>query len=352
MPTPLTTLADLEKLLKNTRSAKELYGSDPHETYRAFVRLAHPDRNPGDKKAEDLFKEVTKLFESLEEKPVVIKSPKRVYTIVKLLKVGDVSDIHLAQSETDDGILHDYIVKISRIDEAYKMLDNERKIVGELLTAAGDTTYRKYFPTLVESFPAHDKIQKRVNVFTAYSSNDIFTGEEIHEKIPALDGKHLAWMFKRMLTAVGFAHRQGYVHGAVLPCHVRFDIKNHGVQLTSWGHAVPLGSKITTISKKYKDWYPPEVLEKKAATPSTDIYLVAKTILYLAGVDPNKAFKLDTKQVPLKEQRFFQSCVLPGAKMRPSDAWKLEEEFTELLKEQYGLHKYGKPKFVPLIMPE
>ena len=341
-------LDDLDALIKGMRSAKELFGDDPGKTYRTFAKLAHPDHNPGDKRAENLFKEATRLFESLEDKPVVIKSPKRVYTILRLLKAGDVSDIHLAQSETDDGILRDYILKISRVVDAHKMLDGERKAIVDLLTAAGDTTYRKYFPTLVESFPAFDKIQKRVNVFTTYAEDgvSIFTGEEIHEKLPALDGKHLAWMFKRILTAIGFAHRNGYVHGAILPPHIRFDIKNHGCQLTSWGHSVPMGGTITTISKKYKDWYPPEVLEKKAVRPGTDIYMAGKTILYLAGVDPTKAFKLDKKQVPIPEQRFFQSCVLPGAKMRPDDAWKLQDEFTELLKEVYG-----KPKFAQLTMP-
>jgi len=149
------------------------------------------------------------------------------------------------------------------------------------------------------------------------------------------------------VTGLGFAHQAGYVHGAVLPCHVRFNIKNHGGQLTSWGHAVKIGESVTTVSKKYKEWYPSEVLKKQAATPATDIYMLAKTILYLAGVNPNAPFKLNEKLVPLKEQRYLQSCLLESPKMRPSDAWKLLDEFTEMLKQVYG-----KPKFVELTLPD
>jgi serine/threonine protein kinase len=340
------TLEELEVLLKKIRTAKELFGADPKRTYHLLSRISHPDRNPGEKKADEIFKEITRLYESLDEAPITIKSKKRVYTLLKILKAGDAADIHLAQSMPDkaDTELHDYLLKISRIPNGEKLLENERKILGEILTKAGDTTYRKYFPTLVESFPAHDKFQKRVNVFT-YEEENFYTGEELHEKLPAIDSKHIAWMFKRILTAIGFAHRAGFVHGAVLPPHVRINSKNHGVQLTSWGHAVPTKDIMTTVPAKYKDWYPPEVLEKKGAFPSTDIYLAAKTIFYLAGTNPNKP-TVPAKQIPIPMQRFFQSCLLPGAKMRENDAWKLETEFTDLLKTLYG-----QPKFVKLEVP-
>jgi len=69
------TVAELERFIKK-KSAKEIFGDgDPKHTYRTFARLTHPDRNPGDKKAETLFKKIQELYDSLEDKPVVIKSP-------------------------------------------------------------------------------------------------------------------------------------------------------------------------------------------------------------------------------------------------------------------------------------
>ena len=344
-----TNLDEVEVLLKRIRSAKDLFGADPKKTYHLLVRLTHPDRNPGDKRADPLFKEITRQYESLEVAPVTIKSKKRVYTLLKILAAGDIADLHLAQSaghDKADTDLHDYVLKISRVLNGEKLLDNERKVLAEVLTKAADTTYRKYFPTLVESFPAQDKIAKRVNVFT-YEPADFYTGEELHSKIPELTSRHLAWMFKRLLTAIGFVHRAGYIHGAILPPHIRIQTKSHGIQLTSFSHAVNKGEKIKTISGKYKEWYPPEVLAKEAAIPETDIYMAAKCMFYLAGVDPNKPANIPATQIPIPMQRFFQSCLLPGAKMRPDDAWALHDEFDELLKTLYG-----KPRFQHLHVPE
>lgn len=341
------TLEELEALLKRVRSPKHLFGPDPKAMHRDLSMLTHPDRNPGDQKAEDLFKEVTRQWASLwDDVPVVIKSKKREYTLLKILNIGDVSDVHLAEAIGPDGNMRDYLLKISRIVGGDKLLDSEQKIIKEILGKAGDTTYRRYFPTFVESFPAYDKIQKRVNVFL--SEGDGCTAEDLHAKMPVLDSRHLAWMFKRLLTAIGFAHRSGYIHGAVLPPHVLFRQMadatppelDHGAVLTSWGHAIPMGATVKTISAKYKDWYPPEVLEKKPARPGTDVFLAAKTMFYLAGADPNKPVSLPAKQVPIPMQRFFQSCLLPGAKMRPDNALALLDEFDELLKTLYG-----KPKF-------
>lgn len=352
MDTP-KTLDDVEKILKRVRTAKELFGPEPEKMHHVLLFITHPDRNPGDDKADSLFKEINRFWNSLSTPPAVIKSKKRSYTLLKILKAGDVADIHLGEGIGPDGVTHEYLLKISRIVHGDKLLDNEQKIVKELLTKAGDTTYRKYFPTLVESFPATDKIQKRVNVFLHEGKSH--TAEDLHAKVPVLDSRHLAWMFKRLLIAIGFAHKTGYIHGAVLPSHVLFKEivdssppeLDHGAMLTSWGHAIKFGDTVKTISIKYKEWYPPEVLAKKPATAGTDIYLAAKIMFYLAGVDPNGKFTIPAKQIPIPMQRFFQSCLLPGAKMRPDNAWALHDEFDDLLKTLYG-----KPKFHHLYTPE
>jgi hypothetical protein len=286
---------------------------------------------------------------TLDEPPITIQSPKRVYTLRPLLKTGDIADIYPACStgpDPQDPTLRNYLLKIGRADGSEQMLENEKNVLSAILTEAGDTTYRKYFPTLVESFHVHQPSQKRINVFT-YERAGFYTAEEIRDRLPGVGGRHLAWMFKRLLTTIGFAHRVGYIHGAVLPPHVRFETDNHGLQLTSWGHAALCGKPIRSISARYRDWYPHEVLNREPAAPGTDIYLATRTILYLAGADPNKPIALDDKQVPIPMQRFFQSCLLPGLKMRPSDAWELHDEFDELLHTLYG-----QPKFHVLHIPE
>lgn len=274
------------------------------------------------------------------EKPVPIRSPKREYAVLELLATGDVADIYAATS-TVDGEPKDYLLKVSRIAGGDKLLDNERRKLIDLLTAAGGTTYSRYFPVLAESFPAKDLMQRRINVFVRERA--AFTLEQVHTQHPQLDGYHLAWIFQRMLTALGFIQNQRIVHGAFLPPHVLLDVENHTLQLVGWGHSVANRETIKTISTTYKSWYPKEVLGKQSATHGTDVYMAAKCIVYLSG--GNLITNQMPNSVPVPIQRFIKSCLLDGQKMRPDDSWKLIEDFENILHESYG-----PPKFYHLTM--
>jgi hypothetical protein len=275
--------------------------------------------------------------------PSTAQSPKRLYTLQRLLAVGDVADVYLGSAESDPTTQAQtpYVLKVSRIAAGQALLDNERKALVNLLTAAGDTTYRRYLPTLAESFPAKDPLEKRVNVFL-YEPG-FRTLEEVHEQHPALDGRHLAWIFKRLLTVLGFSHREDIMHGAVLPCHVLIEAAGHGLQLVGWGQSVARGQRIKTVPTRYKDWYPPEVLKKQPAGPATDLFLAARCVVYLAGGDPVANWMPEA--VPRPMQRFLSTFLLDKARMRPNDAWAVLEEFDALL---YQL--YGPPKFHELTL--
>jgi hypothetical protein len=174
----------------------------------------------------------------------------------------------------------------------------------------------------------------------------LYTLEEVRQRYPdGVDPRHLAWMFKRLLTALGFTHRCGLVHGAVLPPHVMIHADSHGLQLVGWVHAVENGRPLKIISSRYAGWYPPEVRAKKSATAATDVFLAASCLVYVAGGDPVADQMPET--VPVEVRRFVRACLLEGPQMRPGDAWKLLDEFDELLR---GL--YGPPKFLPLNMTQ
>lgn len=204
-------LDEIERLFK-IKTPQEIFGSDVEGKVRELQPILHPDRYHGDadrrKQAEALFKKLDSLVAMVQVKPVEIKSPKRTYQEVRLVKTGDVSDIYSGQADGNQ-----YLIKVSRLAGADKMLDQERQALTKIHTAAADTSYRCYFPLLAESFPARDKIQRRVNVFTHEAG--WYTLEQVlavHKQ--GLHGRHLAWMFKRLLTALGFAHRLDLVHGA------------------------------------------------------------------------------------------------------------------------------------------
>jgi serine/threonine protein kinase len=162
-----------------------------------------------------------------------------------------------------------------------------------------------------------------------------YTAEQIWDRHHrGLDGRHLGWMFNRILEALGFVHQQGYLHGAVLPPHLLFHAEDHGLLLAGWIHAEKANTSLKVVPDRYRDWYPPECKKKHPATPSVDIYLAAKSLIYLAGGDPVANTFPD--HIPAPMQRFLKSCLLESPRMRSQDAWNLRQEFGQVLERLYG----------------
>jgi hypothetical protein len=275
------------------------------------------------------------------------------YRLERVFAAGDVADIKLAtaleDSQADPEAL--YFLKIARAPEGDSHLDIEQKTLTKLLAAAENTSYRKYLPALVDSFVTADRPGRRVNVFQ--HEPGFYTLEQVHAQHPALDARHLAWIFKRLLTVLGFCHHQNVLHLAVLPCHAMVHSAGHGLQLVGWGQSVRLpkssetsevwygesdsfeaGARIRTVPARYRDWYPAEVHAQRPLGPATDLFLAARCLVYLAGGDP--VTNRMPEAVPLPMRRFISTCLLESARMRPHDAWALLEEFDELLQKLYG----------------
>ena len=352
------TLDDLEKLIGEAIDPRDIFGEDVAGNLERFRAICQPDRNPGQEgraeavlnaleqfarftpedveaiaRAEAVFRSLPRAGggERPAGPPVTVASPRRVYTLVERLGTGDLSDVYRASSGG-----RDYILKVSRVSEGAHLLEAEHRALIALATRAGDAHNRRLFPTPAESFPVRDVFPKRVNV--ALFEPGHYTLEQVHASHPALDGRHLAWIFKRLLTALGFAHRCGLVHGAVLPPHVLVHAEGHGLKLVGWAHTVETGQCLLTGSARFGDWYPPEVRRKESAGPATDICLAARCLVYLAGGDPVSDRMPDS--LPRAMGGFLRSCLLEGPRMRPDDAWGLLDEFDAMLRDLYGAPKY------------
>lgn len=258
-------------------------------------------------------------------------SPQRTYWLETKLAAGDLCDVYLATAA--DGR---YVVKAPRVasSAADAVMRKEMQVLRRLSQADRDRRYVWSWPQPVESFVTPEG-GPRYNVLAW--EEGFYTAGEIATRHPAgLEGRHLAWMFKRMLAVLGFVHRQGWIHGAVTPPHLLFHVENHGLRLGGWIHAVRCGEPVRLAPAAYRDWYPPEA--KVGAAPATDIYLAAKSLVYLAGGDPLGDVIPD--HVPRLMRSFLQACLLESPRMRPSDAWTLHEELDDLLAELYGPPRY------------
>jgi hypothetical protein len=147
----------------------------------------------------------------------------------------------------------------------------------------------------------------------------------------------MAWMWRRLLIVLGFAHACGVIHGAVLPTHVLIQPEQHGLALVDWSYAVSdpeMGEHIPAISSAYQAWYPPEVLAKETPTTSTDLYMGAACMLYLLGGDPVTG--VVPESTPQRIQSFFRGVALKKPAQRPQNALALLDEFNDLIQQLWG----------------
>ena len=263
-----------------------------------------------------------------------IASPRRIYEVQEQIASGDLCDVRRAKSGDAE-----YLLKITRVRSGRPLTAKEFSILQRLQKQSGNQIYREYFPEPVELFP-HGRA-----VINAYTWREgFYSAEQILDRHHhGLDGRHLGWMFNRVLEALGFVHQQGWIHGAVLPPHLLFHAENHGFLLVGWIHAEQANTSLKIAPERFMEWYPPECKKKHPATPSVDIYLAAKSLIYLAGGDP--VLNTLPEHVPTTMQRFVKGCLLESPTMRSQNAWEVRREFGDILE---GL--YGPPTFHPLEM--
>jgi serine/threonine protein kinase len=208
------------------------------------------------------------------------------------------------------------------------------------LARDGDPGYRAYAPRLIESFTHEDPatgVRRAANVL-ARQRGFVSLAEVARAYPRGVDPRDAAWMWRRLLAGLGWAHRAGIVHGAVLPPHVLIHPAEHGLVLVDWCYSVatiPAGGRIPALVAAYRSEYPPEVPSKEAAGPATDIYLATRTMRGLIG-----------ENAPAAMRRFADGCLYAAPRMRPQDAWKLLAELDELLE-----HLYGPRRFREFAMP-
>lgn len=231
------------------------------------------------------------------------------------------------------------------------LVENETAVLTKLYPPSEpDQRFYRYLPRLLASATLI-RPKRRANLFPYMT--DYITVKQILEACPqGIDFRDLVWMFKRTLVGAGFAHEKGFVHGALLPPHILVHPIAHGAKLVDWSYAVEPPDRlnpsrdahIRALSIDYADYYPPEVIERKDASPATDIYMIAKCAVALLG--GNVKTNAMPRAVPPEIQGFLKTCLASAPNMRPPNAWDLHEEFDDLL-----LKLVGKPKYRPFSLP-
>ena len=170
-----------------------------------------------------------------------------------------------------------------------------------------------------------------------------------------LDGRDVAWFWRRLLSVLGFAHANGVVHAAVLPMHVLIEPRDHKLLLIDWCCAVHGAAHDprppAVLTGGYRPWYKRESATKRPPTPALDVAFGSRCMIDLLGGDAAAAAFPPNVEPAL--ERYFRRCLGygdgpggPDAPARQPDAWKLLDDFDRLI----GI-LWGRRQFRPMTLP-
>ena len=198
-----------------------------------------------------------------------------------------------------------------------------------------DPRFQPYLPTFHGTTMTPDL--DTVNIFTA--PEGFYTLHEVMERYPdGLDPRDMAWMYRRILVALGFAHQAGYVNASVIPSAVLIHPEKHGLIIFDWVYGAPDGGDPLGVESNYEDYYPPEIRNGKTLTPASDIYMAAQLAVALVGGTPGTSMFPDGLEKEYKVH--FGGCLKLRQEERIRDAWSALEYFDALLERLYGKRSF------------
>ena len=365
--------------LDNASSPEEVFGTlvgtrtqkleAAKKVFRQVAKSVHPDLYQGTtdfEQANTIFKKLARLWEQAQRRiengtygttkrtdtftPFVIRTQKHQYTVEKFLADGDLCNIYKGISHLT-GTTKNFILKFPIKPDNNDLVINETRILKHLKGAKDYEKLRYFVSQLVDAFSYQEQssgIVRQVNVLSY--EEGLYSLKEVKEAYPnGIHVRDMAWIWRRVLVALGFAHANNVIHGAVLPTHILISPRQHGVVLIDWSYAVldpsATGEYISAISSTYREWYPEEVFTREIPTPALDISMAAMCMLYLLNGNPHKHTAPDT--IPWQIQNYFKACTLPRPQQRPQDVAILLNEFDALIERLWGPRTFHE-----FVMPE
>lgn len=326
-------------------------GSNPGIIFKQLAKVCHPDRHPSQQSlAKETFAKLSELNTVAEDRikdgTWGKKIPLKHCAIVEIGKykvkakpiIGDICDLYTVEG-------NNLLVKVARNRDDNDLLRAEATSL-QILNKGINGPVSSGVPILVDNLKIDGTWKREGNVL---SSNPGFVSAlEIHQKM-VVDARTAIWMFKRLLTLLGWVHHLDLVHGAILPPHVLFypdndegspfalpgkdrfnDPRKHALRLVDWCYSVDYKNRTRLSSwvPAWKDHYPPELLEKKFIGRSSDIYMAARLIWYLC------------EPLPKPMEAILTRCMNPDHTKRYQKSGEVFEEWKEAARKEFGQRKW------------
>ncbi len=259
----------------------------------------------------------------------VIRAEERQYHLVDTIARGDLATIYRGRDQDDEPV----VLKIADDASDNDLIGREARA----LRLFGDNPgpQCKHLPRFRDQFRTADG--KLGSVLSWIDAEDLCSVRETHAE--GLGDEPATWIFRRALSALGFAHRLGVVHGNIEPAHLMVDARDHNIFLIDWCYAAvrpaETGDGFVCLNELYS---PPEVAERKPPIPASDLYSLAKTMVYLLGGD----VEAETLPPRVDERlaRLLRYFLRQSPMQRPQDAWEMYDQLDVLRRELFGEHQF------------
>lgn len=317
-------------------------------TFRAVMRSVHPDvvASSLSGQASAAVNRLTQLHDQAlaalqsgtfgsPRALLVLESPRMRHECMKKHhRFFDMTAGYVAHSYDDSGTTSS-IVKIAKSPRDNELLTAEADALTKLANTGDE--HSMFYPALLDSFALSDG-PKRLRANALAYQDGFVNLEQVHDRYPiGLAPLDMAWIWRRVLWALGGAHETGVLHGALVPSHIMIHPALHGVVLVDWCYSVQKAAAhypaLQAIVGARRDWYPKTVLDRQPPTETLDLSFAARSMRFLMGA----------QLVPEAMQRYFAS-ITSGTKHR--SAYELLRQF-DLVLERLGAPYYPRT-FRPL----
>lgn len=186
---------------------------------------------------------------------------------------------------------------------------------------------------VAKSIANYNKIYAMANTnFKQYLPNK-FSGKEMDLednytslKDVILPEEHCRWILSRLLEFSAYLAQLGYVHSGLTIDSFLVNPKNHGIKVISFYHIKPIGSKLETVSAKYRLMYPSSIFKDKIAEQKIDIELAKRTICFLLG---------DSSGIGVKLKKTISEPLMEFLLKTNNDSIDAFLEYKKMLKDNY-----------------
>ena len=346
---------DVARLLEEAVEPEDVFGTPATKAtlrreYRRLAGVVHPDKNGDSPESARAFRRLNELYSRARglvtsgaygrRGPTVEIRTKtgRVYQVTAKIATGEICDLFRADRPGRPAS----ILKVARHPRDNDLVQHEAGILRRLRDV--EERWYPFLPELHDSvlWKASGGVRRAGNVLGLLDG--FYSLEQVANAYPGgIDPRDMAWMWRRLLAILGAVHREGIIHGAVVPAHVLIHPEKHGLVLVDWAYALERGTRPRAVSRR-RAFYPPELAVRKRLDAEADIYMAATTMLWVTGgASLGRGGGYELLPTPLRA--FFRACLLDESR-RLGDAWEARQHFDEVLERVYGPRR-----FRPFTMP-